>query len=149
MSIIRDSVTKEDFKQYHKLQERIKNHEGFSKKLYKCPAGKLTIGYGRNIEDNGITQKEADLMLETDVDVAIREVREVFDDFKTFGKVRQNALIDMMFNLGKPTFLKFKKMIKAIKIKDWVNASEEARKSLWYNQVGDRSKRIVKELREG
>ena len=42
----------------------IKKHEGLSLKPYKCTAGKLTIGYGRNIEDKGISQEEAERFLD-------------------------------------------------------------------------------------
>ena len=135
--------------QYLRLKERLKKAEGFYPKAYKCPADKLTIGYGRNIEDNGITKEEAEYLLENDIATAIRETKGVFGDFNKFSSARQNALVDMMFNMGKPTFLKFKRMISAIKEKDWQKASIEAKFSRWYNQVGDRAKRIVLELKEG
>ena len=33
--------------------------EGLSLKPYRCPAGKLTIGYGHNLEANGISEEIA------------------------------------------------------------------------------------------
>lgn len=42
--------------------ELIKLHEGLRLKPYKCPAGKLTIGYGLNL-DGGITKEEAEILL--------------------------------------------------------------------------------------
>ncbi len=36
-------------------------------KPYHCPAGKLTIGTGQNLEDKGITEKEALMLLENDI----------------------------------------------------------------------------------
>ena len=39
--------------------EQIKKHEGLELKVYTCTAGRLTIGYGRNLEDRGITEEEA------------------------------------------------------------------------------------------
>ena len=37
--------------------EQLKQDEGWRLKPYRCTAGKLTIGYGRNIEDKGITKQ--------------------------------------------------------------------------------------------
>jgi len=32
------------------LIAELKRHEGFSEKMYKCPAGYNTIGYGWNVD---------------------------------------------------------------------------------------------------
>ena len=37
-----------------KLFKDLAKFEGFREKPYLCPAKKLTIGYGRNLESNGI-----------------------------------------------------------------------------------------------
>jgi GH24 family phage-related lysozyme (muramidase) len=55
----------------------------------------------------------------------------------------------MLFNLGKPKFLTFKKFILAVKDKDWEEASLQMESSKWYKQVGNRAKRLVKEMEEG
>ena len=49
------------------LKDQLIKHEGLRKKVYTCPAGKLTIGVGRNLEDRGITEEEALLMLDNDI----------------------------------------------------------------------------------
>jgi len=53
-----------------KLLERIKEqlvrHEGLRLKPYRCTAGKLTIGIGRNLDDCGFWQQEAYALLEND-----------------------------------------------------------------------------------
>ncbi len=36
----------------------LKQDEGFRADPYKCPAGRWTIGYGRNFEDNPFSLKE-------------------------------------------------------------------------------------------
>jgi len=50
------------------LIAQLKKHEGFRSKVYKCPAGYLTIGYGRNLETNGLTKEEAEYLLQKDVE---------------------------------------------------------------------------------
>ena len=36
-----------------KVKEQLLRHEGLRFKPYRCPAGKLTIGIGRNLNDRG------------------------------------------------------------------------------------------------
>jgi len=104
-----------------KLIEMIKRHEGSKKNkngrhiLYKCPADKWTCGYGRNAEDVGFSEDEVELMLQNDINYAIEILKKIFHNFDDFSDNRQNALIDMMFNLGASRFLLFRKMIVAIK----------------------------------
>ena len=125
------------------LKDHIKQSEGLSLTLYKCPAGKLTIGYGHNIESLGITQEVADFILEGDIQAAKKDALSIFPNLQTFPHDKQLAIIDMVFNMGKPTFLKFKKMIAAIKTRDWQEAGKQAQDSKWYRQVGNRGKKVV------
>jgi len=123
-------------------------HEGLKLKPYRCPAGKLTIGVGRNIEDNGISRNEAMIMLENDIFRCIDELTTIFgSDFKTYPVKVQTALIDMIFNLGKTRFMKFHHMIKAIKNQDWDRASKEAVNSKWCKDVGNRCKDVAEYLK--
>ena len=52
-----------------------KNFEGYSPHLYRCPAGYLTIGYGRNIEKRGISKEEAEFMFQNDYNNAINDLK--------------------------------------------------------------------------
>ncbi len=135
---------------YHrKALEMLKTHEGLRLKPYRCTAGRLTIGYGRNIQDNGITEEEAIIMLMADILIAERELCEIFKGFEYFSVGRKAALIDMIFNLGKSRFLIFRNMIKAINNNDWKDAAGEALDSLWAKQVGSRANEIAGMLRKG
>jgi len=62
------------------LIESLKRHEGLRLKPYLCPAGKLTIGYGRNLEDVGISEEEAAEMLYNDEAVAVRAADRLVGD---------------------------------------------------------------------
>jgi len=125
------------------IKEFLIKHEGLKLKPYTCPAGKLTIGVGRNIEDNGISEDEAMILLENDIKRCEAELVDIFTEFYTYPENVRIALIDMIFNLGKTRFLKFKKMIQAIKDKDFLKASKEARNSRWCKQVGTRCDDVV------
>ena len=94
-----------------KLKESIKRFEGLKLKPYKCPANKLSIGYGRNLEDNGITTHEANLMLENDLLNVKLELEDKLSVFNKLDDVRQNVLIEMAYNMGVPKLLGFKKTI--------------------------------------
>ena len=124
------------------LIDMLKRHEGFRSKPYRCSAGKLTIAYGRNLEDVGITKAEALMLLYTDVETAIASLENIFSDLHKFSTNRQNALISMIFNLGASRFRLFKKMIQAIKDSDWKEASRQAKDSKWHCQVGARAEEI-------
>jgi lysozyme len=134
---------------YHSIEEQIATHEGFRSKPYRCPAGKLTIGYGRNIEDSGISSSEAFVMLKNDIKDAEKVCVKMFPKWELFDIKRRWALIDMAFNLGESRFRGFKRMIAAINRDDWKIAAKEAMDSKWYVQVGLRAKFVVAQIREG
>jgi lysozyme len=128
-----------------KAKDLIRKHEGLRLKPYICPAGKVTIGYGRNIQDKGISKVEAELMLNNDVNECVLDLERIFgtDEFDTYSESLQTALIDMRFQLGYYGFRGFKKMILAVKGYDLEKARAEAKDSEWYKQVPDRAKRVI------
>ena len=132
-----------------KLKTQLIEHEGMRLKPYRCPAGKLTIGCGRNLEEKGISETEANFMLENDIWESIEAVRRVIPDLGFLGDARQHALIDMCFNLGSSGFGRFKRMIAAVNAGDFDRAADEMVKSQWYEQVGNRAVRLVEMMREG
>lgn len=133
------------------IKTYIKRHEGKKLMAYTCSAGFLTIGYGRNLDANGISEAEADMLLSNDITRAIRELTALFQEqgFASFSEMRQIALIDMVFNLGISRFKRFNKMIAAIKAGDWAFAAKEALESKWAMQVGARAVEDAKMLKEG
>jgi lysozyme len=136
--------------QYSKtLIETLVRHEGLKLKPYRCTANKLTIGVGRNIEDNGITEDEALYLLNNDIKRCVKELENIFGKkvWYNLSKIRQEVLINMLFNLGKSRFTKFKKMIKAINNEDYTEASIQMEDSRWYKQVGNRAKELVSSMK--
>ncbi len=110
--------------------------------------GKLTIGYGRNIEDNGISQTEGDFLFDNDFARCERELA-AYPWYVNQPENVQYALMDMCFNLGIARLLGFKKMIMALTVKDYTKAAIEALDSKWASQVGDRSKDVALMMRQG
>ena len=119
------------------------SYQGLRLKPYRCPAGKLTIGIGRHLEDKGITEKEAVMLLENDIQECIEDLETVFQGFDLLPEAVQLALVDMRFNLGPGRFRHFKKMIAAVKDQDFGRAGAEMKDSRWYGQVGRRAETLV------
>ena len=129
--------------------EQLKSDEGLRLRPYRCTAGKMTIGYGRNLDDKGISPYEAEMMFNADVSECTTDLRGLFDNFDSFSYNRKGALLNMRFQLGHDGIRKFKNMIQAIKDNDWIKAADEAKDSLWYNQVPNRAERVVGLLKSG
>lgn len=125
-----------DFSQVKRL---LKKHEGLSLSLYKCPAGKLTIGYGHNIEDRGISEEAAELLLEQDMMIAYKQVKNAVKCFEQLSEPRQYVLIDMCFNMGITKLMTFKKMLRALDGADYKTAAKEMLDSRWAAQVKGRA----------
>lgn len=131
-----------------KVFTQLKEHEGLVLKPYKCPVGKLTIGYGHNLEDNGLTKTACEYILFEDIKEAKRNLYAVFtkDFFDTLKDNQKIALIDMMFNLGLSKFLTFKKFIKAVKERNWDKASVEMIHSKAYTQAKRRYQLLAEQI---
>jgi|TARA_R110000796_G_scaffold82187_1_gene180530 lysozyme len=130
-----------------KLREEIIRDEGLRLEMYSDTRGKLTIGVGRNIEDNGISKEEARIMLENDLMTTESELDYRIPWWRDLPDDAQRALANMMFNMGWPTLSKFDLMIGYLKDRDFQNAAEEALDSRWASQVGNRAYRITELMR--
>ena len=117
-------------------ETRLRDHEGLRLKVYTDTVGKLTVGWGRNIEDVGISYDEAKLMLETDINRATAQARSAFPWFDPLDPVRQDVVVNLIFNMGLGGFKTFHNMIAAIERQDWHSAAFELFNSKWATQVG-------------
>jgi len=131
-----------------KVKEQLKRHEGLELKPYMCTSGKLTIGYGRNLEDKGISEKEADSMLTEDI-IDVYESLNQFEWFAVLDKARAGVLVNMTFNIGFNGIQKFIKMINALSLKDYELAAKEMLDSRWARQVGGRATELAEQMRTG
>mgnify|MGYP001492931249 FL=1 len=132
-----------------RLFAQLRLHEGVEHKPYKCTAGYLTIGVGRNIEERGLSDDEIDYILSNDVNIATDELVATFDWYADLDPIRQRVVVDMVFNLGMPRFKQFQNMIAAIEAGDWMEASDEMMDSRWAQQVGLRASRLAEMMETG
>ena len=129
------------------LEEQIIAHEGIRLKVYRCPAGKLTIGIGRNLEDTGISQAESRFLLNNDILRCRTGLSKVLPYWHTLTNMRQRVLVDMCFNLGQDGLLEFKKMLTALKKGDFDLAADEMLTSTWAHQVKTRARWLALAMR--
>ena len=83
-----------------------------------------------------------------DINIALADCQAVFPTFTSLPHEAQRIIANMMFNLGRPRFEKFRKLIAAVNARDWSKAAVEMKDSKWYGQVGDRSKRLVQRMQD-
>lgn len=132
----------------NRFKNQLIEHEALRTKAYKCPAGKLTIGVGRNLDAKGISKAEAMFLFENDIQDAYRDAA-TLSYFKDLDGVRQAVVLNMLFNLGLPTFRGFKRMNAALAQHDYTVAAREMLDSAWAKQVGQRSRELAQMMRTG
>lgn len=157
-----------------KLIDQLILHEGLRLKPYRCTANKLTIGVGRNYEDNplnpieqvklfgkampqrdlyeslnkGITREQAIYLLERDIQNSTRDARSLVPNFDTLSEQRRFVLIDMAFNMGKTSLGTFRNTLRMINEGKFAEAASNMLKSRWATQVKDRAKRLAIMMRD-
>lgn len=133
----------------HEAFKLITEHEGFRSKPYYDTVGKLTIGYGRNLMDRGLTREEAVHLLINDIKNCIEELETHLPVFKKLSTTRKAVLIDMVYNIGLPRLLGFKKMLKALEEGNYERAADEMLDSRWAEQVKTRATHLANLMRRG
>jgi len=136
---------------HYELIERIKKEEGFTE-VAKWDRKQYSYGYGTKAPGPGTTITKEDAEMEL-IKHLINDIVFFDDNFdvKKFNRVRANALIDMIYNLGHSGIMTFHKMIYELKRPtiDWRAVAFEAYYSRWRKQVGKRAERIILELGTG
>ena len=129
--------------------EDLKRDEGFAPRPYQDSRGNWTIGYGFNLEANDLPEHIADQLLRIEVnDISVWLAQE-FEWVADLSGTRRDALINMVFQLGRSGFKSFKKMIRALAGGDFERAADEALDSLWARQTPARAMRVAAQLRTG
>lgn len=138
-------------------EKRLEFHEGFRDKCYLCSRGVKTIGIGHNLESReftdaekkaigdwkkGITHNAALMIMRNDINICMESLKRLgfwyyLDD------ERQYALLDMCFQLGYDGLCKFRKMLEAIRVKDYSEAAKQCLDSAYAKQTPLRAKRIA------
>lgn len=124
------------------MTRQLRLHEGERLRPYRCTAGKLTIGVGRNLEDRGITAAESAYLLANDIEAEERALVKALPWVAQLDEVRQRVLLDMAFNMGIGTLLTFKNTLATMRAGDYQRAAVMMLDSRWARQVGERAQRL-------
>lgn len=131
------------------MTRQLRLHEGERLKPYRCTAGKLTIGVGRNLDDRGITAEESAYLLANDIAREERELLKALPWVAQLDEVRQRVLLDMAFNMGLVGLLGFKNTLATIRAGDYAKAAAMMLDSKWATQVGQRAERLSRMMATG
>src|SRR5438876_4133291 len=131
------------------LKASLVKHEGLRLRPYVDAAAQLTIGVGRNLTVNGISEDEAALMLDNDINRALESCQNHIACFGALDSVRQNVLVEMAFNLGGAGLAHFAKMLAALERRDFAGAAEEMLASAWAREVGQRAVDLAAQMKSG
>jgi len=158
------------------IKAMLRKDEGLSLKVYKCPAGKKTVGYGHNIEarplpqyiafylsEHGeITLEMAEYLLDMDITLAVEAAKKIImsPGWMWLTPNRRAVMVMMVFNIGAAGFLNFHGMRAAIAARDVEGVCQHMRSSKWYRQLGgdpigtddgkeERPEHLIKMFREG
>ena len=134
-----------------KLIEQLKVHEGVRSKVYLCSAGYETIGVGRNISESGLglSDDEIDYLLSNDIKRCREELSFNFDWFDELDDVRQDAMINLCFNIGITSLKRFSNALAAMNVHNYEEAATEFLDSRWASQVGTRALDVTDMIRTG
>ena len=121
------TVTEDDVLNDEFTTKVVTHYEGFFSHVYKCPAGKWTIGYGHLCRPNHepINKDEALELLKRDMSDAYGDVYALCGKYLANEPVyRWAALCSWVFNLGGDN-LSNSTLLKRIREKDWDAAADE------------------------
>lgn len=111
--------------------------------------GNPTIGTGRNLSGKGISDFERQFLLSNDISDVAKDLDTHFDWWESLSDASAYVLMQMCFNMGITKLSTFEKFLAAVKTGDKETAAAEMVDSAWYNQVGDRAKRLVTIMKSG
>ena len=135
----------------NELIDMLKRHEGVRSNVYLCSAGYETLGVGRNISESGLglTEDEIDFLLINDITRVKQELTDAYFWFPALNEARQDAMIDICFNLGLTRLRGFVNALEAMSREQFDVAADEFMDSRWSQQVGNRAVEVTEMIRTG
>lgn len=124
---------------------------------YRDSRGNWTIGFGHLMENQSdtaagvtITGMRAIELLEEDIDNATTQAKQTSEWPHLDTACRQNAVIELIFNMGEHKWLGFVHCRAAMRVGNWQEAFNQLLDSAWTNEVGPhRSQRLANYLLTG
>ena len=131
------------------LKDDLILHEGYRSKPYVDTVGKITIGVGFNLDDNGLPSKIIEELLDMTMKEAIENAQSFIRNFDDLSDNRKAVLANMAFNLGLNRFRGFKRLRAAVETSQFDLAAMEMLNSHWAKQVGQRATYLADKMKQG
>jgi lysozyme len=148
------------------LEARVRNslmgHEGLVLRAYDDATGRViqphttvkgwvSIGYGRNLIGRGITQPEADYLLDNDLKIVENELDAYFPRWRTWGDPRMWGVFELGYNMGVARFnANWPNTAIALRAERFTEVAATLSNSAWRRQVGDsRALPIIRAIHRG
>lgn len=151
-----------------RLNRAVDLNEGYKSLPYLDTKNLWTFAKGRCLETNplkpdeykwlldnshlvmAITERGAEWLKQRGLDAAERDCDRVFQFWDRLNDARQNALIEMVYQMGLKSVLGFTKMLRAIATEDWQKAYEEGLDSDWHREdTPTRARKVMLQLKTG
>ena len=118
------------------LKYRIKSHEALKRTMYLDHLGNPTIGWGHKLT-KPISDKACEVIFVDDFADAIKDFFSLPVNVRCHLTLpRREVLVEMIFQLGLKRFLKFRNMLAALAVKDYVKAADEIMDSVAVKEQG-------------
>jgi lysozyme len=121
------------------IKDRLIDFEAMVLQPYKCASGFLSLGVGRNLDANGISEEEALYLLNNDIEAVIDKLDKHWKVWRSFPIAAQYVCIDLVFNMGINAWMSFRKTRAYMELGQWEEASKELLNSKYATQVGRRA----------
>ena len=131
------------------LEREVASDEGFGAIPYRCTSGKLSIGYGTNIQD-GITRDEALLLMRHRLGKVVAALESRLPFWFKLTDERRRVMANMGYQLGVGGLMGFKRMLAALERGDYEAAAREMLDSKWAKRdTPARAGRMAERMRRG
>ena len=124
-------------------------HEGFATVPTKNCLGELSIGFGRNLYQQGVSEYEAEWMLERDIVQLQEEVSQAFPIFNQLSEVRKLVLLNIAFTIRIAGLKAQRKLLAALCVEDFTIAANEILHTNWIPGCLDRKEELSMMMKAG
>ena len=147
-----------------KLEQQIKQAEGFHPTAYRRSSGALTVGFGHSYDTtpthglsrvgDRVTREEAERLLALDLSDALWRVRKALPWVTELSPPRQAVLYEMAYSMGlglpgASGLLSLRSTLKFIRSGNYPAASRSMLASTWAAQACGRAKKLARQMDTG
>ena len=141
-----------------KLREQLIIDEGVKYETYLDHLSLKTCGIGHLCKEDDpefelpigteISEERVTELFEEDIQIVIQDCKKVYDDWENLPEEVKQICANIMFNMGRHRYTKFRKHIQAVIDGNWQESANQMRSSRWHKQVPNRAERLCKRMEE-